>query len=113
MTTTTTTNLGALVKMQKGRDAAARRSAVTTWRHHTLTVRKVMPDSIGIGTGEMERVQDQRDGSWGERERLIFLSRRHVHVISGVLREGESIVVDVPSWLAERTGLDRVQGLVP
>ncbi len=110
---TTTTNLGTLVKMQKGRDAAARRAATTTWRTHTLTVRKVMPSSIGVGTGLYETVQDQRDGLPRQREKLVFLSRRHVHVISGLLREGESIVVDVPSWLAERTGLDQVQGLVP
>jgi multidrug efflux pump subunit AcrA (membrane-fusion protein) len=110
---TTTTNVGTLVRAQQEKDHAARRSNVTTWKTYTLTVREPRPDSIAIGTGEMERVQDKRDGSSFERERRIFLSRRHVRVISGLLVPGQTIVVDVPSWLAERTGLDRVKGLVP
>lgn len=108
----TTTNVGTLVRAQQAKDIATRRSRVTTYKPYTLTVRKLTPSSIGVGTGEMEDAIDPRDGRPVRRERLIFLARSQVAVVSGFLREGESIVVDVPSWLAERTGLDRL-GLVP
>ena len=108
----TTTNVGTLVRQQQAKDSAARRSRVVSYKAYTLTVRKLTPNSIGVGTGEMEDAIDSRDGRPVRRERLIFLARSKVAVVSGFLREGESIVVDVPSWLVERTGLDRL-GLVP
>lgn len=86
---------------------ARKASRASTYRTFRFTVGRVEPSSIGVATGEQETWTDPRDGREVMRDRLVFLPRSKVAVVQGLLRPGEEIVLDVPSWLVERTGVDQ------
>lgn len=92
-----------LVKQQQAKDKAA--GKVVTWLERQLVVGLVRDKAVGFKGGGTEEVPDPRTGWPVLRERLIWLPRSQLRLVSGAFEPGAEVLVEVPAWLVRQHDL--------